>query len=372
VLYFSPVGPSFRELTKKNVLHLVSSGIVDVFLAHFRLDTADWQHLDWYNQSVKYSVAYKAPKPTYVLNELVNQQTYRLTGYRWFWVADDNIDFTHLDVSRYTSLAAESGASIVQPAVEFDSEGIPSHEIVLAYTGAVQLANHGWSHSLYRYTDFVEVMSPMFSAEALRAAWKLYIPGLRSDFGMDQVWCRYVASQLSSPSDRTCAIIDAEHMFKMPHIQSYNFQDALAVEEVQMRRHSKYLQRSLDRDGTIKLGLAQLCRAAGDDTGLVQIRPKSWLSKVFPGSWKLVVSFFRCKLGYSLMAECHTNVQTVLKSVFYRVIVGVVLIVSPFLLWYLLKRVVSLTGLGNRGTSSFSDKRQIRAPYRHRSWTDSQ
>ncbi|CAE6966741.1 ITCH [Symbiodinium sp. CCMP2592] len=177
-----------------------------------RLDTADWQHLDWYNQSVKYSVAYRAPKPTYVLNELVNQQTYRLTGYRWFWVADDNIDFTHLDVSRYTSLAAESGASIVQPAVEFDSEGIPSHEIVLAYTGAVQLPNHGWSHSLYRYTDFVEVMSPMFSVEALRAAWKLYIPGLRSDFGMDQVWCRYVASQLSSPSDRTCAIIDAEHM----------------------------------------------------------------------------------------------------------------------------------------------------------------
>ncbi|CAE7381551.1 unnamed protein product, partial [Symbiodinium pilosum] len=62
------------------------------------LDVQEWRNLDWYNSSVKYSVSYKAPKPTYVLNELVNQQTFRLTGYRWFWVADDNIDFTHVDL----------------------------------------------------------------------------------------------------------------------------------------------------------------------------------------------------------------------------------------------------------------------------------
>ena len=41
-------------------------------------------------------------------------------------------------------------------------------------------------------------MSPILRAAALPIAWKLYIPGLGSDFGMDLLWCRFVAAQLNS------------------------------------------------------------------------------------------------------------------------------------------------------------------------------
>mmetsp|Transcript_40577 Transcript_40577/g.75548 ORF Transcript_40577/g.75548 Transcript_40577/m.75548 type:complete len:412 (-) Transcript_40577:75-1310(-) len=369
VLYFSPVGPSFRDLTKKNVQHLYSSGFVHVFLAHYRRDLEEWRKEDWYNQAVRFSVSYRASKPTYVLNELVNHQTFRLSGYRWFWIADDNIDFTHLNVARYLGLATESGANIVQPAVEFDSHGIPSHEIVLAYSAPVELANHSLSRSLYRYTDFVEVMSPMFSPAALEAAWKLYLPGLRSDFGMDQVWCRYVAAQLQSPVNRSCVIVDAEPMFKMPHIQSYNVQDALAAEEVVERIHPEYRQRSLDTWGYMKTGVTQMCRTA-DNATLVPIGPRSWVSKM-GDSWKFIVAYFRCKLGYSFMAECHTDWRMVIWGVVLRVIAVVAILSFPLLVLYLFRQILMLTGFGqSRAQADFAQKRIIRAPYRQRPWTE--
>eukprot|EP00434_Breviolum_minutum_P045100 symbB.v1.2.040363.t1/scaffold7172.1/size12892/2 len=133
VLFFSAVfSSSFRETVKQNALHLYASGLVDLFLAHQndQRDLAEWQKEPWYKQSVKYSVSYKEIKAGFVLNELVKQQTFRLGDYCWYWIADEDLDFTHLNVGRYLDLATASGASIVQPAVAFDSHGIPVNDVL--------------------------------------------------------------------------------------------------------------------------------------------------------------------------------------------------------------------------------------------------
>ncbi|CAK8986698.1 unnamed protein product [Durusdinium trenchii] len=326
-LFFAAVGPEFRDTMRKNALHLHATGVVDIFFAHYRQDLANWQKESWYQETVKYSVSYKEMKADFVLKELVKQETFRLRGYCWYWIADDNVDFTSLDVKRYLALAAETGASLVQPAVEFDSHGIPSHQIVTAYSADVELPDHSISRSLYRYSDFVEVMSPLFREDALIAAWKLYLPGLGSDFGMDFLWCRFVAAQLRARVDRVCAIIDAEHMYKLPHLESYNFEDGLAVQEVLLNEFAEYTQRSMETSGQLRDDLEQLCRTA-KDTQLVRVRVKPYLAQA---SWKMWKALFRCK-QYNLEAVCHID-GTLINGVFWRVLAAGLVLCIPLLLW---------------------------------------
>ncbi|CAJ1336468.1 unnamed protein product [Effrenium voratum] len=368
-LYFSPVGASFREVTKKNLLHLHASGVVDIFLAHYRKDLAKWQQEPWYNQTVKYSVSYHDIKAGFVLNELIKQRTFSLTGYCWFWIADDNIDFSQLDVKRYLSLAAESGANIVQPAVDFDSHGIPSHEIVIANTDPLELESPDSGpprRSVYRYSDFVEVMSPLFRAPALPVAWKLYLPGLGSDFGMDQLWCRFVAAKLHGPLERGCAIIDATPMYKLPHFQSYDWEAAMAVRDVVTKEHPEFLQRSIDtQTAELKDGIVQLCRTT--DHELVRIRVRPRLNKA-PSSWKLVKAYFRCKVGFHLWAECHIDVGVVLESIVYWTLALGIVLCFPPLLWQLLKYIRSLARSSEPRDATF--KRRVPVRYRERPWSE--
>lgn len=341
---------------RKNALHLHATGVVDIFFAHYRQDLANWQKESWYQETVKYSVSYKEMKADFVLKELVKQETFRLRGYCWYWIADDNVDFTSLDVKRYLALAAETGASLVQPAVEFDSHGIPSHQIVTAYSADVELPDHSISRSLYRYSDFVEVMSPLFREDALIAAWKLYLPGLGSDFGMDFLWCRFVAAQLRARVDRVCAIIDAEHMYKLPHLESYNFEDGLAVQEVLLNEFAEYTQRSMETSGQLRDDLEQLCRTA-KDTQLVRVRVKPYLAQA---SWKMWKALFRCK-QYNLEAVCHID-GTLINGVFWRVLAAGLVLCIPLLLWYVLQQLRSALQVVRRPETF---KRPLRAPYRH-------
>jgi len=330
-LFFSAVDVQFRDIVKQNALHLQASGLVDVFLAHPRQDVEDWQREFWYKQTVKYSVSYKEMKWGFVLNELVKQQTFRLNGYSWYWISDEDVDLTHLNLRRYLALAMESGASIVQPAVAFDTQGIPQNDVVMAYSDRVKLPDGSYGRSLYRYSELVEAQSPMFTAESLRTAWKLYLPGLGSGDGMDLVWCRFVASKLQRSVEQGCAIIDAEHMYKLPNIPNYNLENSMAVEEVIVSQHREYLQRTLDKSGKLREGLQQLCRTDhGSQLVHLRLRPQHYEAIL------LLRAFVRCK-QYSLQAVCHIDLSVILATLLWLLLEALLFISIPVLLWYTFK-----------------------------------
>eukprot|EP00435_Cladocopium_sp_Y103_P002091 s1587_g1.t1 len=360
-LFFSAVERTFRDTVKQNALHLQASGLVDVFLAHPRQDVEDWQRESWYKQAVKYSVSYKETKWGFVLNELVKQQTFRLNGYSWYWISDEDVDLTHLNLRRYLALATESGASIVQPAVAFDTRGIPQNDLVMAYTDHVKLPDGSYSHSLYRYSELVEAQSPMFTAESLRIAWNLYLPGLGSGHGMDLVWCRFVAAKLNRSVEQGCAIIDAEHMYKLPNIRNYNLQNSMAVEEVIVSQHQDYLQRTLDKSGKLREGLQQLCRTDHASAQLVhlRIRPQHYEAIL------LLRAFVRCK-RYSLQAVCHIHLSVILATLLWLLLEALLLISIPVLLWYTFKYLWSRA----RNVKDVPFSRRIRIPYRHQVLSD--
>lgn len=266
VLWFAPVSYKSLALTARNVAHL-RKGPVDIFLAHYDGTSNLWQREQWYNGSVRFYVDYQATKVDLVHRELVYQDSYKVDGYQWYWVADDNIDFTSMNVREYLMLADESRALIVQPAVEDEGSGVPSHELVNVFRQKLV----GIGTCLYRLTDFVEVMSPMFRPLALAFAYDLHLSGAMADWGMDLVWCRYVASRARHSPDRACAVVDATPMVKLRHDHSYNFHEAMLDGDRVRTRFLNFTQRSLDSFMRRRPGDIEWCQPANSSLGLVKL-----------------------------------------------------------------------------------------------------
>jgi len=266
VLWFVPVGQATMALTALNIAHL-TQGAVDIFLAHYDGTAKLWREQPWYNSSVKFSVEYSAPKVEFVHRELVDQEHFSLDDYGWIWISDDNIDMTRLNVKEYIRLADNSGAVIVQPAVDDSNPGVPSHEMLNVF----QIRLPGIGRCAYRLTDFVEVMSPMFRPSALKIAYKTHLTGSASDWGMDNVWCHYVATYMALPQDKTCAVVDAAPMVKVLHGGSYSsYEGMLAFRQVR-RKFASYTQRSMDNFMRRKPGHVEWCMPFNRSIGLVKL-----------------------------------------------------------------------------------------------------
>jgi len=266
VLWFVPVGNATMALTARNVAHL-RQGAVDIFLAHYDGTAKLWREQPWYNSSVKFSVEYKAAKVEFVHRELVDGENYNFDGYRWIWISDDNIDITGLNVKDYVRLADNSGAVIVQPAVDDTDNGVSSHEMLNVF----RIRLPGIGRCAYRLTDFVEVMSPMFRPSALKIAYRTHLKGTASDWGMDNVWCHYVASQMALPQDKACAVVDATPMVKIIHGQSYEFYEGLLAFRHVRRNFTAYEARSMDTFMRRKPGHIEWCMPFNRSIGLVKL-----------------------------------------------------------------------------------------------------
>eukprot|EP00931_Biecheleriopsis_adriatica_P107914 TRINITY_DN82250_c0_g1_i1.p1 TRINITY_DN82250_c0_g1~~TRINITY_DN82250_c0_g1_i1.p1 ORF type:complete len:392 (+),score=48.99 TRINITY_DN82250_c0_g1_i1:64-1239(+) len=300
VLFFSAVGSVNKELVARNVQHLHSTGEVDIFLAHY--DLTDWPEEAWYQDTVKYKVSYSAQKVDFVFQELVMQRTFALQSYCYYWVSDDNVDFTQMDVSLFFALARESGANIFQPAIDFDGKGIPSHEAMNVFRDSVALPNGKVDRSLYRYSDFVEIMSPVFHGLAvLQAAYEIYARNwLHSDWGMDEVWCRYVAARLGRPQNTSCAIIDATTMVKMPHRRSYDKESSFATAALVIKQYMPFRQQSMSDAMLWVPGVTQKCKVgSSDDLITVHMTPHLHTSLL------ALKALVRCRVFYGSGAECY-------------------------------------------------------------------
>ncbi|MFT8542023.1 glycosyltransferase family 25 protein [Acetobacter sp.] len=113
--------------------------------------------------------------------------------YDYVMMPDDDLAMTGADINRCFAIMAEYKLELAQPALPANTPRSQySHDLTLQRMGNV-----------LRYTSFVEVMTPLFSREALRECLPSF--GLsRSGWGLDWVW----PSILGYPRDRI-AIIDS-------------------------------------------------------------------------------------------------------------------------------------------------------------------
>ncbi|OIJ10774.1 hypothetical protein BKP35_13170 [Anaerobacillus arseniciselenatis] len=98
----------------------------------------------------------------------------RIFEYDAVWFPDDDISTDCFKINEMFHLFVDNNLSLAQPALTHDSHW--SHYVTLLNDKAV-----------LRYTNFVEVMAPIFSKEALQLLWTTF-KKCRSGWGLDSVW----------------------------------------------------------------------------------------------------------------------------------------------------------------------------------------
>jgi hypothetical protein len=113
-----------------------------------------------------------------------------LAQYDFIWLPDDDIAATTASINRLFDLTEKHALDLTQPSLTWDS--YYSHFITL----------HNPRFEL-RWTNFVEIMAPVFSTDFLRRILPVFA-GRRFGTGLDYVWSRW----MPDPYCRT-AIIDS-------------------------------------------------------------------------------------------------------------------------------------------------------------------
>jgi hypothetical protein len=110
--------------------------------------------------------------------------------YDWFWLPDDDIATTTASINRLFDLTEKHALHLSQPSLTWDSY----------YSHLITLHNPRFE---LRWTNFVEIMAPVFSADFLRGLLPVF-PGRRFGSGLDYLWSRW----MPEPYGRT-AVVDA-------------------------------------------------------------------------------------------------------------------------------------------------------------------
>jgi hypothetical protein len=123
-----------------------------------------------------------------------------LDAYDFFWLVDDDIEATPMQVNEMFTYVQSRSFDIAQPALTLDS--FYSHRLTLQ----CPLFSH-------RHTNFVELMMPVLSRNVLTQVMPFF-RNTRSGLGLDWFWYRFA----SNPAE-SVAIIDA---IAMPHFRPLN------------------------------------------------------------------------------------------------------------------------------------------------------
>ncbi len=97
--------------------------------------------------------------------------------YRYIWLPDDDLLCVPEEVSRMFAIADELQLELAQPALTRDSYF--THLITLQH-----------SEFQVRFTNFVEIMAPILSADMLAKVYPT-LKGQVSGYGLDPLWARY-------------------------------------------------------------------------------------------------------------------------------------------------------------------------------------
>ena len=174
-------------------------------------------HLIVYDQSfnnfyddadfISYSKGYKLKL---VFDYLQHHPEY-LEHYEYFFIPDDDIQTDAFQIARLFELMKEYHLEIAQPSL---SESYFSHPHTLRD-----------KYCLLRYTNFVEMMLPCFSRQALKKVLHTFNAN-ESGWGTEYHWAKLIGS-----NHRDMAIIDQIHMVHTRPIQSFNPKNAQEASE---------------------------------------------------------------------------------------------------------------------------------------------
>lgn len=163
--------------------------------ADFRIAVSYYGDGEYQPQNDEFVHYYKGGKWEGIF-DLFMRNPHFLTEYSHIWLPDDDLATNAEDISKLFEIAENYALAVCQPSLTWNS--FYSHFITLNNT-----------RFLLRYTNFVEVMAPLLTAETLRRVLPLF-EGLRFGWGLDYIWTRV----MEDPRERS-AIVDAvavEHL----------------------------------------------------------------------------------------------------------------------------------------------------------------
>lgn len=134
------------------------------------------------------------------------------SNYEYVWVVDEDFNMTGFQIEKFMDLARQSGAAIVGPTYT----DLSPHRSKRATT----LLQNPHAQCKYRYVDFVEVGAPLLHIRTWNPIFRECDGCVHQNsmWGLDVIWCYYVASRLGYPLNSSaikaerrsaCALIDA-------------------------------------------------------------------------------------------------------------------------------------------------------------------
>jgi len=259
LLFVVPVGSFERtvNVTKTNIAHLRARypGRVDVVLLHYDSKQILWKEKTadalWYIANVQGSLESTGGKFS-LIQKYLNEKT-KIEQYAWIWAVDEDFDITGINISLMMKTAKETGSKITAPAVSFPHhKGKKKSSRLITKRHECRQGDSmcefqtGNPNCKYSHVNFLEVMMPMFRAEAL---WKILTECdhcIHEDslWGLDLVWCKFVAAKFEMKDDmKGCALLDQHQGLKLDfHTLPSVYHSTTALKDVKSK-NSKYWTR---------------------------------------------------------------------------------------------------------------------------------
>lgn len=155
----------------------------------------------FYTSYTPYVYAAKGEK-YHLLKSFIQDNINFISNYEYIWLPDDDVSILPKNINKLFNLAKEYKLNISQPAME----GYVSHEI----TRPVK-------DSILRYTNFVEVLAPLFDKETLLKMYNTFNFNY-SSWGYDYLWPHL----LNYPQDKIAIIDDVIMNHTRPVGQNYS------------------------------------------------------------------------------------------------------------------------------------------------------
>jgi hypothetical protein len=156
---------------------------------------------EYYLKYTQYVFAAKGTK-FYLIKSFIQENQEFISQYSHIWLPDDDVRISSKEINKLFKFTDDWGLSICQPSMT----GYVSHEITKPIDG-----------SLLRYTNFVEVLAPMFDLKSLLKIYHTFDENY-SSWGFDYLW-PYL---LDNPKDKIAIIDDIIMIHTKPVGQNYS------------------------------------------------------------------------------------------------------------------------------------------------------
>ena len=219
---FMVIGASNLHISETTCRNAFLAG-VDVYAVHYT--RASYDHFN--NTRIRTQLYANRFRPgAQKMRALAESlQKGHLQSYSHVWIVDDNVKLSQGVVEMVKQSLDKIKAIIYQPAIQ------ESHIPVVRPNRSCA----------YRYTDYVEIMSPIIGRVALEHALKyLHRSDTYSDWGLDMLWCKWLATSLAVNESTACVVLDAAIAEKVRKKATYSYARALNDKRCTVRNMKQF------------------------------------------------------------------------------------------------------------------------------------